>query len=96
MNHRSPLQHLLHNLLPTRGRVDPVPAADTDFVDTQPVDARAAAAQASRRKATPPGRGVWAESALDLKCGSEVMEVPDDAAADLMDRFFAKAEKKAA
>jgi hypothetical protein len=96
MNHRSPLQHLLHNLIPTRGRTDPAPAAEADFVDTQPVDARAAAVQASRRKSRLPMRGAWAESALDLECGSEIMEMPDDAAADLMDQFFAKAEKKAA
>lgn len=96
MHHRSPLQHLLHNIMPSRGRAEPAPAPDTDFVDTQPVDARAAAAQASRRQAMPPRRGVWAESALDLECGSEIMEVPDDAAAGLMDEFFAKAEKKAA
>ena len=94
MNHRSPLQHLLHTLLPAKGLPDN--PADTDFVDTQPVDARAAAAQASRRRATLPRRGLWAESALDLECGSEIMEVPDDAAADLMDEFFAKSEKKAA
>jgi len=49
MHHRSPLQHLLHNIMPSRGRAEPAPATDTDtdFVDTQPVDARAAAAQAS-------------------------------------------------
>lgn len=96
MNHRSPLQNLLHNFLPARSRAEAVPSTETDFVDTQPVDARAAAAQASRRAAALPKRGVWAESALDLECGSEIMEVPDDAAADLMDQFFAKSEKKAA
>ena len=94
MNHRSPLQHLLHTLLPAKGT--PNPPADTDFVDTQPVDARAAAAQASRRRAALPRRGMWAESALDLETGSEIMEMPDDAAADLMDEFFAKTAKKAA
>jgi len=94
MNQRSPLQHLLHTLMPAKGTPDN--SADTDFVDTQPVDARAAAAQASRRRATLPRRGLWAESALDLECGSEIMEVPDDAAADLMDQFFAKSQKKAA
>jgi hypothetical protein len=94
MNHRSPLQNLLHTLLPSKGT--PTTSADTDFVDTQPVDARAAAAQASRRRTMLTKRGLWAESALDLECGSEIMEVPDDAAADLMDEFFAKAAKKAA
>lgn len=94
MNQRSPLQHLLRALKPSTGA--PTLAADTDFVDTQPVDARAAAAQASRRRASLPLRGLWAESALDLECGSEIVEMPDDAAADLMDQFFAKAAKKAA
>jgi hypothetical protein len=96
MDYRSPLQHLLHNLLPARGG----PTA-SDFVDTQPVDANAAAAQASRR--TQPvsplqlrQAAAWAESALDLAIGSDVTEFPDDAAADLMDEYFAKAEKKAA
>ena len=96
MQHRSPLQHLLHNLLPAKGSPSDGRAA-TDFVDTQPVDARAAAAQASRRAGPAPKRSsAWAESALDLELGSEIMEMPDDAAADLMDEFFAKAEKKAA
>jgi len=94
MNHRSPLQHLLHTLLPSKGT--PSTPADTDFVDTQPVDAHAAAAQASRRRGGLPRRGLWAESALDLERGSEIMEVRDDDAADLMDRFFAKSTKKAA
>jgi hypothetical protein len=94
MHHRSPLQHLLHNLIPARGPG----AAAPDFVDTQPVDADAAAAQASRRAASPQQRQstAWAESALDLAAGSDITEFPDDAAADLMDEFFAKAQKKAA
>ena len=95
MNHRSPLQHMLHSLMPSKGTPDTA-AADADFVDTQPVDAHAAAVQASRRRGGLPRRGLWAESALDLERGSEIMEVRDDDAADLMDRFFAKSTKKAA
>jgi len=96
MDYRSPLQHVLHNLLPARGGT-----AAADFVDTQPVDANAAAAQASRRTLTLAPLQLrqstaWAESALDLAAGSDITEFPDDAAADLMDEYFAKAAKKAA
>lgn len=93
MDYRSPLQHLLHSLLPTKAAADPTAGA-ADFVDTQPVDERAAAAQAARR--TIVLRPTWAESALDLAAGSDVTELPEDAAADLMDQFFAKSKKKAA
>jgi hypothetical protein len=96
MDYRSPLQHLLHNLLPSKGASSRDPGA-TDFVDTQPVDACAAAAQAARRTLKlPPVRAAWAESALDLELGTDIMEYPDDTAADLMDEFFANSEKKAA
>lgn len=94
MDYRSPLQHLLHNLLPSR---DPAAATAPDFVDTQPVDARAAAAQVARRTLKlPPIRAAWAESALDLELGTDIMEYSDDTSANLMDEFFANAEKKAA
>ena len=96
MEHRSPLQHLLHSLLPSKGASERVAGA-TDFVDTQPVDARAAAAQDARRTLRlPPVRAAWAESALDLELGTDIMEYSDDTSADLMDEFFAAAEKKAA
>lgn len=96
MDHRSPLQHMLRNLLPSRGQRDTAHDAP-DFVDTEPVDARAAAAQAAHRAASAQRRPVaWAESALDLAKGSDVTELPADAAADLMDQFFAKSGKKAA
>jgi hypothetical protein len=91
MNHRSPVQHMLHSLMPSKGT-----PADADFVDTQPADAHTAATQASRRRAALPKRGIWAESTLDLERGSEIMELRDDDAADLMDKFFAKSTKKAA
>ena len=96
MDYRSPLQHLLRNLLPSRGPTDPVaPAAD--FVDTQPVDSPAAATPVLRAVASQQRQpGTWAESALDLVLGTEIMEYPDDTAADLMDEFFAKSEQRAA
>ena len=96
MEHRSPLQHLLHSLLPSKGAPDRAAGA-LDFVDTQPVDAHAAAAQAARNTLKlPPVRAAWAESALDLELGTDIMEYSDDTSADLMDEFFAAAEKKAA
>ena len=96
MDYRSPLQNLLHNLRPSKGPSDRATGA-TDFVDTQPVDARAAAAQAARRPAAPPRRAAgWAESALDLELGTDIMEYSDDTSADLMDEFFAGSRKKAA
>jgi len=89
MDYRSPLHQLLHTLLPSRGRTEREPA-DTDFVDTEPVDERAAVVQAARRQNPMPRRTIWAESAQDLEKGSDVTELPDDAAADLMDEFFAQ------
>ena len=53
--------------------------------------------RASRQVASPPRRpGGWNESAIDLVLGTEVMEYPEDTAADLMDEFFTKPEKKKA
>ena len=96
MDYRSPLQQLLQNLLPTRGRTESAPP-DTDFVDTEPLDERAAAVQAARRPMPPlRRRPLWAESALDLEKGSDVTELPGDIAADLMDEYFSNAHKKAA
>jgi hypothetical protein len=96
MDHRSPLQHLLRNLMPSKGTPDRASGAP-DFVDTQPVDERAAAAQAARRTLKlPPVRAAWAESALDLELGTDIMEYPDDTAAGLLDEFFANVQKKAA
>jgi|SRR5690349_14853585 len=94
MDYRSPLQHLLHSLLPSRGRADAATAAP-EFADTQPVDERAAETQASRRRASLENRRAfgWTESALDLAGGTEIMEYPDDTAADLMDEFFAQSEQ---
>ena len=96
MDYRSPLQHLLRNLLPTRGSTDPVASAP-DFVDTQPVDGPVASLPILRAVAPQQRQpGTWAESALDLVLGTEIMEYPDDTAADLMDEFFAKSEQRAA
>jgi len=96
MDYRSPLQHLLHSLLPSRGPADQADAA-RDFADTEPVDEHAAAVQASRRQAMrdEPWRAAgWAESALDLADGTEIMEYPDDTAADLMDEYFAQSDQR--
>ena len=96
MDYRTPLQHLLRTLLPSRGPSDPVAHAP-DFADTRPIDDPAAAAPVLRAVAPPQRQpGAWAESALDLVLGTEIMEYPDDTAADLMDEFFAKSEKRAA
>jgi hypothetical protein len=94
MDRRTPLQHLLRNFLPSRGNAaTPTP----DFMDTRPDGAHAASVRASRQVASPPRQpGGWSESAIDLVLGTEIMEYPDDTAADLMDQFFAKAEKKKA
>ena len=91
MDRRTPLQHLLHTLLPPRGLAEtPTP----DFMDTRPDDTHAA--PATRQAAPPRKPRAWAESALDLELGTDIMEYPDDTAADLMDEFFAKSEKRAA
>jgi hypothetical protein len=96
MDYRTPLQHLLRTLLPSRGPIDPGAPAP-DFADTRPVDHPAAAAPDLHAVASPQRQpGAWAESALDLVLGTEIMEYPDDTAADLMDEFFAKSEKRAA
>jgi hypothetical protein len=95
MDYRSPLQHLLHSLLPTRGRA-PTAATVPDFADTQPVDQRAADAQAARRQAALEERWStgWAESGIELAGGTEIMEYQDDdTAADLMDEYFAQSEQ---
>jgi hypothetical protein len=96
MDYRTPLQHLLRTLLPSHGPSDPVAPAP-DFADTRPTDDSAAAAPVRRTAASQQRRpGAWDESALDLVLGTEIMEYPDGAAADLMDEFFAKSEKRAA
>ena len=86
MDRRTPLQHLLHNLLPSRGQANP---SMTEFMDTLPEPA-VSQLPSARRPA------IWAESAVDLALGTDVMEYPEDTAADLMDEFFANAQKRAA
>jgi hypothetical protein len=96
MDYRSPLQHLLHRFLPSRA---PAAAATPahDFEDTRPDDSRARP-PASLRQVAPAQRqpGPRSQSTIDLELGTEVMEYPDDTAANLMDEFFAKSEKRAA
>ena len=86
MDRTTPLQHLLRNLLPARGKAMPPPP---EFLDTRPEPAARQAVPARRPTA-------WAESAVDLELGTDVMEYPEDTAADLMDEFFAGSEKRAA
>ena len=96
MDYRTPLHHLLRTLLPSRRPSDPGAPAP-DFVDTCPVDDPAAATPVLRAVASPQRQpGAWAESALDLVLGTEIMEYPEDTAADLMDEFFAKSDQRAA
>jgi hypothetical protein len=92
MDRRTPLQHLLRNFLPSRGKAT-TPAHD--FMDTRPDGPDAAAAL---RQIAPPPRqpGGWNESAIDLVLGTEIMEYPDDTATDLMDEFFNSSTKRAA
>jgi hypothetical protein len=99
MDYRTPLQQLLRTLRPSRDpAAAPDPAPAPDFVDTRPDEDRRASTTTVLRTVAPPQRpqGAWAESALDLVLGTEIMEYPEDTAADLMDEFFAKSEKRAA
>jgi hypothetical protein len=93
MDRRTPLQHLLRNFLPTRGKTD---APAPDFMDTCVDGAHATSAPDSRPAAPPRQSAGWNESAIDLELGTEIMEYPDDTAADLMNEFFANSNKKAA
>jgi hypothetical protein len=96
MDYRSPLHHLLHRLLPSQ--VHAQTAAPTrDFEDTRPDDSRTRPPAALHQVApTPRQPGTGSQSTLDLVLGTEVMEYPEDTAANLMDEFFAKPEKRAA
>ena len=91
MERRTPLQHLLRNLLPSRGRPTP---SEPDFQDTRPEGPDMPGALRQMVSSRLPG--AWAESAVDLELGTDIMEYPEDTAADLMDEFFANAEKRAA
>jgi hypothetical protein len=97
MNYRTSL-HLLRSLLPSRGPADACATA-REFMDTRPAgnaeDApleRGASRMASQEFCTT----TWAESAIDLAHGTEIMEFPDDTAADLMDQFFSQSDQRAA
>ena len=81
----------VRNLLPARGKPT---SREPAFLDTRPEgpDESAALRQlVSSRRPT-----AWAESAVDLELGTDIMEYPDDTAADLMDEFFAQEQKRAA
>ena len=105
MDYRTPLQHLLRSLLPSRDQTH-LDSSRPDFANTRP-DAdfgdRNASAPEQRQAAlgrTPATQRrqpvAWAESSIDLAQGTEIMEFPDDTAADLMDEYFAKSQKRAA
>ncbi len=105
MDYRTPLQHLFRTLLPARHHTE-APATPPAFADTcrdvdadtEPVPLRSEAGRAAAEKALPAQRALVAragnESAIDLVLGTEVMEYPEDTAADLMDEFFTRPEKK--
>jgi hypothetical protein len=89
MDYRTPLQHLLHKLLPVHAQP---PAPAEDFEDTRPDDSH------SQPPAAVPARNrvPLGASPLDPFPGTEVMEYPDAAAAELLDEFFAESQKRAA
>ena len=96
MDYRTPLQHLLRNLMPTRAATAS-PATAPEFMDTQPDAERPASVQSLRPAASPRRQpGVWAESAIDLVLGTDIMEYPEETSADLMDEFFDQSKKRAA
>ena len=89
MDFRTPLQHLLHRLIPIHADVA---APAPDFEDTRPDDSHEQPpAAVPSRNLVPPGA-----SPFDPFPGTEVMEYPDAAAAELMDEFFAPPDKRAA
>ena len=95
MNYRSSL-HLLRSLLPSRGPAD-APATAREFMDTCPACDTAHAAPEPGTSRTAPQEfctTTWAESAIDLAQGTEIMEYPDDTAADLMDQFFSQSDQQ--
>lgn len=100
MAYRNPLHHLLHSLLPSRHPAE----TPQEFADTRPDDSADADTLETRRAAsdrTPPSQRrpsttAWAESSIELAQGTEIMEFPEDTAADLMDEYFAQPKKRAA
>src|ERR1700712_2444554 len=85
MDRSTPLQHLLRNLLPSRSKANTAPP---EFMDTRP--------EPAVHHLVPRRPTSWAESAIELEMGTDIMEYPEDTAADLMDEFFASSEKRAA
>jgi hypothetical protein len=97
MAFRTPLRHLLRSLLPPHDQ--PRAAARPDFADTRPDDGAGSTRHAAADKIPPSHRRpstTWAESSIELAQGTEIMEFPDDTAADLMDEYFAEPKKRAA
>ena len=96
MDYRTPLQHLLHKLLPSLAHANTAAHA-RDFEDTRPDDSHVRP-PAALRQVTPTQRqpGARSQSTIDLVLGTEIMEYPEDTAANLMDEFFAKSGQRAA
>ena len=96
MDYRTSLQHLLHKLLPSLGHAD-APVSAHAFADTCMDEARAASPAGLRRVASGKRPSeAWSETSLDLVLGTEIMEFPDDTAADLMHEYFDDATHKRA
>ena len=95
MDYRTPLQHLLHKLLPSVGHADYAPTA-LDFADTRPEDHSPAPTAARPFATTRQQIDIRSASTIDLELGSEIMELPDDTSADLLDEFFAGSQRRAA
>ena len=86
MPNRTPLQHLLRTLVP--GRRSGTSAQD--FQETQRNEDALDRSAAPRRPTTG-----WAESAIDLELGTEIMEFPEDTAAGLLDEYFPEPRQRA-
>jgi hypothetical protein len=94
MNYRMPLQQLMRKLSPP-GSADRAASVD-DFMDTRPDVGHAPSTGRRQAAPTPRQPGSWSESAIELAQGTEIMEFPDDTAADLMDEYFAAPAKRGA
>jgi len=84
------LQQLMGNLAPTRKPAKRTPPP-CDFEDTRPNEPGTTKFGPAPRR---PPTG-WAESSIELAQGTEIMEFPTDAAADLMVEYFPGAKKRA-
>ncbi len=93
MDYRTPLHHLLHKLMPSFGPADNPPDSALGFADTLPDDSRAPPARGAAPVPRP--SDAWRDTTIDPELGTEIVEFPDGASADLMDEFFAGPAKRA-